>query len=219
MTDLLAYLSGLVVTQGRNAGRPLVILPWQRRFLRGALAPDVGEAALSVARGNGKTTLLAGVACAALDGPLMVPRGETIVVAASYQQGRVAFDHALAFMGDKLADRKVWRIWDTAQQAAIENRETGARLRVIGSDPRRAHGLAPVLVLADEPTQWPSSTGERMRAALLTGLGKVPGSRLVALGTRPADDAHWFAKMLAGGAGYAQCHAAGPDDSPFQKRT
>ena len=29
----------------------------------------------------------------------------------------------------------------------------------------KAHGLAPVLVLADEPSQWPDTTGERMVAA------------------------------------------------------
>ena len=58
-----------------------------------------------------------------------------------------------------------------------------------------------------------------MVAALRTASGKIPGSRFVALGTRPADPGHWFAKMLDGGAGYAQCHAAGPDDPPFQRRT
>ena len=95
-----------------------------------------------------------------------------------------------------------WRIQDTAQQASIEDRETGARVKVIGSDPKRAHGLAPVLVLADEPAQWPASTGERMVAALRTSAGKQPHFRFVALGTRPASDDHWFAKMLAGGSDY-----------------
>ena len=47
--------------------------------------------------------------------------------------------------------------------------KTGARVRCIGSDPRRAHGLAPVLVLADEPAQHPETTGERMVAALTHG--------------------------------------------------
>ena len=42
------------------------------------------------------------------------------------------------------------------------------------SDPRRAHGLRPFLVLADEPAQWPPATGEKMISALRTGLGKVP---------------------------------------------
>ena len=154
--------------------------------------------------------MLSGIAAATLDGTLAVPRGETVIVASSFEQARIAFEHVLAFMGDKLADKRRWKIWDTAQQARIEDRVTGARVRCIGSDPRRAHGLAPVLVLADEPAQWPESTGERMVAALRTAAGKQPHSRFVALGTRPADPEHWFTKLLAGGADYAQCHAAKP---------
>ena len=148
-----------------------------------------------------------------------MPRGETVIVASSFEQARIAFEHVVAFMGDKLEDRTRWKVWDTAQQARIEDRKTGARVRCIGSDPRRAHGLAPVLVLADEPAQWPSSTGEKMVAALRTAAGKQPHSRFVAIGTRSADAEHWFSKMLAGSADYAQSHAARPDDPPFQKRT
>ena len=184
----------LTVSQGRRAGEPLTVLPWQRRFVGGAFAPGVQSAGLSVARGNGKSTLLAGVACAALDGPLAVPRGEVLIVAASYQQGRVCFDHILAFMADKLADKSQWRVQDTMQVASITHRQTGASVRVLGSDPRRAHGLAPVLVLCDEPAQWPESTGERMVAALRTAAGKQPSCRFVALGTRPAEPTHWFEK-------------------------
>ena len=219
MKGLIRYLSGLRVTQGRRAGEPFAVLPWQRRFVRGAFAPGVQSAALSVARGNGKTALLSGIAAATLDGPLAVRRGETVIVASSFEQARIAFEHVVAFMGADLEDKGRWRVWDTAQQARVEDKQTGARVRCIGSDPRRAHGLAPVLVLADEPAQWPESTGERMVAALRTAAGKQPHSRFVALGTRPADETHWFAKMLAGGADYAQCHAARVDDPPFQRRT
>ena len=218
-TDLVAYLSGLKVTQGRLAGQPLRVFPWERRFLRGAFRPGTQSAALSVARGNGKTALVAGIACATLDGPLAVPRGETVIVASSFEQARIAFEHVLAFMGDRIADKRRFRVWDTAQQARVEDKVTGARVRCIGSDPRRAHGLAPVLVLADEPAQWPGNTGERMVAALRTAAGKQPHSRFVALGTRPADDAHWFAKMLGGRCDYFQCHAVGDDDKPFRKAT
>ena len=219
MKALLAHLSALPVTQGRLAGQAFAVLPWQRRFVGGAFAPGVQVAALSVARGNGKTALLSGIAAATLDGPLAVPRGETVIVASSFEQARIAFEHVLAFMGSKLEDRGRWKVWDTAQQARIEDRKTGARVRCIGSDPRRAHGLAPVLVLADEQSQWPPTTGESMVSALRTAAGKQPHSRFVALGTRPADETHWFAKMLAGGADYAQSHAARPGDPPFQRRT
>ena len=51
--NLEAYLSGLTITQGRRAGEGLTVLPWQRRFVRGAFAPGAGTAALSVARGAG----------------------------------------------------------------------------------------------------------------------------------------------------------------------
>ena len=216
---LTDYLAGLTVTQGRRAGQPFVVLPWQRRFVRGAFAPGAGTAALSVARGNGKSTLVAGIAAAAVDGPLMVPRGETIIVASSFAQAGIAFDHVCHFLGDKLRDRKRYRFWQTGQLAKIEDRETGASVRAIGSDPKRAHGLAPVLILCDEPAQWPSSSGDRMLAALRTSLGKQPGARLIALGTRPASAEHWFAKMLAGTADYSQAHAAVEDDPPFRKST
>ena len=177
------------------------------------------SAGLSVGRGNGKTALCAGIAAAALDGPLAKPRAETLLVASSLAQARIGFDHVRAFMGDKLRDRKRWRVWDNAQQAVIEDRNTGARVRCLGSDPRRAHGLAPQLVLADEPAQWPDSTGEAMVAALRTGLGKIGGGRLVALGTRPSDGGHWFQKMLDGGADFALCFTAREGDPPFWRRT
>ena len=217
--SLARYLGRLTVSQGRLSGEPFRLLPWQSRFVRGAFAPGVQSAALSVGRGNGKTALLSGIAAATLDGPLMVERGETLIVASSFEQARIAFEHVLAFMGDKLDDRDRWKVWDTAQQARIEDRKTKARVRCLGSDPHRAHGLAPVLVLADEPAQWLQPSSEKMKAALQTAMGKLPGSRLIALGTRPAGADHWFAKMLAGGCDYAQSHAAAPTDPPFRKST
>ena len=219
MTPLESYLAGLTVPQGRRAGEALAVLPWQARFVAGAFAPGRTTAALSVARGNGKTVLVAGIACAALDGPLAVPRGETVIVASSFAQACIAFDHVVAFMGDTLRDRKRYRFWQTGQLAKIEDKATGASVRALGSDPKRAHGLAPSLLLLDEPAQWPGHTGDRMLAALRTSLGKQPGARLIALGTRPASHEHWFAKMLAGTADYAQAHAAAEGDPPFQRRT
>ena len=117
-------------------------------------------------------------------------------------------------------DRDRYRLWQSGQLARIRGSSQRAPWSdALGSDPRRAHGLAPSLILADEPAQWPESTGERMVAALMTALGKIPDARLIALGTRPAGNDHWFAKALAGGADYAQTHAAAPADPPFQRRT
>ena len=213
---VVEYLQGLRVTQGEGAGDCLELLPWERRFLRGVLKPTVRTAALSIARGNGKSTLIAALASAALNGPLQQSRGECVVVASSFQQSRVVFEHVLGFTDPT---RRDFKIQDSANNALVECKRTGARVRCIGSDPRRAHGLAPYLALLDEPAQWEPAKRDRMRAAMRTGLGKVPGSRLIALGTRPDDPTHWFSVLLAGEADYAQLHAARPKDPPFRKRT
>ena len=78
-----------------------------------------------------------------------------------------------------------------------------------------------MLVIADEPAQWPTNDGQRMYTALMTALGKHQLSRLIAIGTRPDDSHHWFSRMLYGGrhGTYAQVHAptVGADD--FSKRS
>ena len=217
MRALIRYLESLTISQGEGAGGPFPIFPWERRFLRGAFAVD-DDAALSVARGNGKTTLLAGVACAFVDGPLRQPRADVVIAASSFGQARISFDHCRAFLGEKLDDKRAWRVLDSTQSAVVEHRPSGARIRCIGCDPRRAHGLAPALILCDEPAQWEPAKSERMLAALRTSAGKIPGSRLIALGTRPDDAEHWFSKLLTSAA-YSQCHAAAKNDPPFRLRT
>ena len=216
------YIEGLVISQGQGAGEPFRLLPWQRRFLRGALRPEVRTAALSVPRGAGKSTLLAGLAAACVDGPLRRRRGEVIVVASRMPQARVIFEHALAFLGletGKDHPRGDWKVWNASNQTRIQHLKSGALVRCIGSEPAGAHGLAPALVLADEPSQWDRGSRDAMIAALRTGLGKIPGSKLVVLGTRSNDSSHFFERMLEGGADYIQLHCADTKDNPFHKRT
>lgn len=220
--DLIRYQQSLTVTQGQGIGEPFKLLPWEKRFIKGAFTVE-GDASLSLGRGCGKTTLIASIGAASVDDtPLRQPRAETVITASSFDQGKIDFNHIHAFLqskGHDLQARGTWRIQDSVNKATIEHRETGAVVKCIGSDPKRAHGLAPILVIADEPAQWPRTTSDAMHAALRTALGKIPGSRLIALGTRPDDPEHWFQKMLDGGADYSQCHAAHPDDPPFRKST
>ena len=221
--DLIRFLEGLTLAGGDHDGDPFTILPWEARFVRGAFGRP-GHAALSVARGNGKSALVAGIATAVADpdGPLHGRRREAVCVASSFDQSKIIFEDVLTFLWARhdLGNRRQWRLQDSANRAIVEHVPTGARVRCVGSDPKKAHGLRPFLALADEPAQWDAAKQDRMLAAIRTGMGKVPGSKMIALGTRPADAEHWFAKMLTGaGVAYHQCHAAGPDDPPFRART
>ncbi len=219
-SELTSYLETLTVTQGPCAGEPFTVLPWEKRFIYGAFGAD-GEAALSVGRGNGKSALCAAIACAAIDpsGPLHEPRSEVVLVAASLNQCRIIFEDALAFISAKydIADRKVWSVANGLNLSHLTHKPSGAKLRAIASDPRRAHGLRPKLLLVDEPAQWQPTQAEAMIAALRTSMGKIENSKLIALGTRSAISGHFFSHML-NDAEYSQVHAATDDDPPGHKR-
>ena len=217
--EVKTYIESLKIGQGRYAGENFRLFPWQRRFLRGALRQD-DDAALSLARGGGKTTFIAAIAAAAVAGPLAEPMAEVLIVASSFDQGLISFRHILHFLEPQIANNKRrWRVQDSANRATITDRESGASLVVLGSDPRRLHGRAPKLMLLDEIAQWPHTQLNRMLAALTTARGKIPGSRGFWIGTRAASPEHPFEARLRGGGGYSQVHAAEPGDPLFQKRT
>ena len=178
MRALIDYLGGLTLAGGDHDGEPFVVLPWEARFLRGAFRGP-GDAGLSVARGNGKSAVVAAVAAAVVDpvGPLTGNRREVVCCAASFDQSRIIYEDVLAFLRGRydLDDRSLWRKQDSANRATLEYRPTGARVRCLGSDPGTIHGIRPALVLADEPAQWEAAKRDRAIAALRTSLGKVPG--------------------------------------------
>ena len=214
--EVIRWMEGLRVTEGPLAGEPLKLLPFQRRFIRGMMRNS--EAALSVGRGNGKTVLAAALGACAFAGPLSAPRAQIIIVASSLGQARLAFNHARWFLRPTLdSDPVRYREIENSHECRLEDKRTGASLRAIGSDPKRAHGLAPLVVIADEGAKWPTNYGQAMHAALVTALGKHSDAKLIAIGTRPEDAQHWFAQMLfSGGPGvYAQVHAGSAGDDDF----
>ena len=219
MQALIDYIESLTVTQGDLLNQPVTVFPWEKRFIKGAFKGGVTTSALSIGRGNGKTSLVAAIAAAALDGPLVQPRSEVLLVASTLSQARIAYAHTLAFLGDVKGDKRRWSTIDSPQKAEVKNKENGVLLRCISSKPEGAHGAAPSLILADEPSQWSHNTRDLMLAALETGLGKIPDSRMIALGTTSDDSAHWFSKWLDGQADYCQLHAASESDNPHHRKT
>ena len=144
---------------GRTLGgfRPL---RWQRKFLS-AFEKTRGDVALSVARGNGKTKLVAALACSVIDprGPLHGPGYEVLAAASSFSQGKLIFEDALELLRPQIEAGGIgksgdWRIQDSANFALLEHRPSGARLRCVGSDPQRMHGTRPKLAIGDELAQW-----------------------------------------------------------------
>ena len=149
-----------------------------------------------------------------------------VVAAPSYPQARICFEAAREFLrpftnpGGAEIDRAVWQIADSRNHASIEYRPTGSRIRCVGHKGATAHGAQAVLTILDEPAQYGETEGRKLYAAARTGLGKIPGSRLLVIGTQPEDSDHWFSKLLDANAGmsdYAQLHCAGKADNPYRR--
>ena len=72
---------------GLLRGQPFQLADWQVAWLRGALAPGIREAGLSVARKNGKSGLVAALVLAHLVGPLRQPAWRAVRVQLDGQPG------------------------------------------------------------------------------------------------------------------------------------
>ncbi|WP_236672249.1 terminase large subunit [Croceicoccus sp. YJ47] len=213
---VLAFLGTLPIVSGLRAGEALELLEFQRQFVRGVYEPrhDDGNrlvrlAALSVARGNGKSALLSGLSLAHLLGPCLEPYGECYAAALDREQAGVLYRQTRAYIEATpwMAARVNIRDW----HKEITDDESQSVWRALTSDARKAHGLAPSFWIADEVAQWRS---RELWDNLATGMGKREAALGVTISTQAADDLHFFSEMLDAEpvpTVYTQLHAA-PDD-------
>ena len=173
--------------------------PFQRRFLKGALAPGIDVAALSLPRGNGKSALAAHVLqrCLTPGDDLFVSGSEYLLCAASLEQARIVF----RFIRTELEPTGEYRFLDSTTKAGITHKATNTRLRVMSSNGKSAFGIVgcPLLV-ADEPGAWETLGGTLMYDSILTALGK-PGSpmRVIMIGTLAPAESGWWHDLIAAG--------------------
>ena len=209
------WWAGLTLPDGAR----FAVLPWEHEFA-GLVATGAPEIGITMARGNGKSAVVGALAASVVSpaGPLHHRAASVIVVASSLKQAAIVFGDCVDFLfPDGEPDRREWRLQRSTVAHRLEHVATRATVEAIGSDPRRAHGLRPSLVIADEPAMWPPATGDRMAAAIRTSLGKRPESRLVVLGTRPASPDHWFQRLLDDDSAPSLVYAADPEADPLDR--
>lgn len=217
---VLAFLNTLPIVSGIKAGERMEILDFQEQFVRGVYAENEGErlvrlAALSVARGNGKSGLLAGLSLAHLLGPMAEPHGECYAAALDREQAGVLYRMTTAYIYEVpwMAARVNIRDW----HKEITDEQTRSIWRALTSDARKAHGLAPSFWVADEVAQWRS---RELWDNLRTGMAKRQHALGVTISTQAADDLHFWSEMLDAEPApsvYVQLHAA-PKDCALDDR-
>jgi phage terminase large subunit-like protein len=194
----IRFLESLKVPEGRLAGKPVKLAQFQKQFIRGAFADGISIGVLSIGRGNGKTTLSAGLALGALLGEWDdQPKREIVIGAKTRQQGAIAFSFVQSF-AEGLSD-DVRRALTFRKSPRFEIEYEGPNgphvLRVLASEAKNVLGLAPVFALLDERSAWNEERGADFERAILSGLGKRGGRALI-ISTSAPDDKHAFSRWL-----------------------
>ena len=181
------------------------IRAFQKEWLAKAFASDIDLGALSAGRGSGKSTLAGWVAACAVapQGALHEGGGAVLVVAPTTSQGREVLLAARGFLEGE--DDLRWR--DSASNIGVRHLPTASECRVMAASSTSLLGFGAnaSTIIFDEIAA--AAKGQSVFDSLLTGLGKRPGQRLLALGTRsPSGPMDWWPKWLSATAGTRRAH-------------
>ena len=117
----------------------MVLRPFQKKFIKGAFAPGIDTAALSIARGNGKSCLAGHILarCLTPGDPMHEPGREYLLLAASLEQARITY----GFIRGALEATKEYRWLDSSTRVGVTHKKTNTRLRVLSSKAKSAFGI------------------------------------------------------------------------------
>lgn len=194
----------LVTPRGQGAGEPFKLRPFQRDIIRGAFAPRIRTAVISIPRANGKTMLAAALGLAELF--VGAASAEVLVVASDQRQSAITLRYAkrMVELNPELAER----VQVYADRLYLP--ENDATLLPLPAEPGALHGHDPSLLIVDElhvvtEAVWEavtSVTGKRPES--LTLAISTPASspdsimwRLVEHGRARTDPAFYFAEFAA----------------------
>ena len=181
------------IPEGSQVGQPFTLQPFQKEFIHGTYAPGVRRSLLSIARKNGKSTLIAALLLAHICGPAAIPNSQIVSAALSQDQASLVYDLAVKMImldGD-LSARTVVR----KSPRMIIGATSGVTYRPLASKAKTAMGLSPALVIFDEIGQVRGESDEFVEA-LQTSQGAYHNPLFIALSTQSATDSDLFSLWL-----------------------
>ena len=216
-----------IPAKGVGFGKPMKLADWQLHWLEEVLAEGVQSSALTLPRGNGKSTFCGAVATWALfDGKVADEFGgkpDIPVIAVTLKQAlKGVYGAALDFRANHkdLTDRSLTYSAVGNQKIMVPGNH-GGELYPISADPDGLQGLDPMLSLVDELGFIDIEAWD----ALLLAAGKRPRSLALGLGTKnPADVPNALDHLLAQVSkhgdipGFHLVQYAADDDAPSDDR-
>ncbi len=166
----------LLVPRGHGAGEPFRLRDWQADIVRGAFAPGVRTALVSVPRANGKSMLAAALAVAELFAG--APSAEVLIVASDQRQAGIVLRYARRLI--ELVPELAERTQVYADRLVVPHND--AVLTPLPAEPGALHGHDPSLLVVDELHVVTEAVWE----AVTSVAGKRPESLALAISTPAA---------------------------------
>ena len=166
--------------KGTGHGQPIVLAPFQKAFLRRALAPGTEIGILATPRGNGKSSLGGALAVWALFDDDSTGSPQIPVVATTIGQGiRSCYGVAVSMIKaePELLRRSLIFTGVTTPRVVVPFNE--GELFPVSNDPDGLQGLDPSLAIVDEIGFQPVASWDSLRM----GAGKRERSTIIGVGT------------------------------------
>jgi phage terminase large subunit-like protein len=197
---VIDFIEKLTVPSGTGQGKAFKLAKWQRRWICDVYEPHrngrrvVRRAILSVARKNGKTAMIAGIALAHLVGPEAIPNGEIYSAANDRDQAGIVFKFArqIVDLEPDLRDK----IEVVVSTKTMIGRRTGSVYRAVSAEAGTKHGYLPSVVIYDELAQAKSRD---LYDVLDTSFGARDEPLFITISTQSNDPEHILSKLIDDG--------------------
>jgi phage terminase large subunit-like protein len=183
----------LVVPEGKNVGKPVVLRDWQLEFLDKVYSTPTRRAILSMGRKNGKSSLSAMMLLAHLAGPEALPNSQIYSAAQSRDQASLVFELAAKMVRLSPDLNAIVHVRDSAKVLFCHTH--GTTYRALSADATTAYGLSPVFAIHDELGQVVGPRSE-LYDAIETAMGAHEEPLSVIISTQAPSDADLLSTLI-----------------------
>lgn len=184
-----------IVPEGDLMGQPMVLEPFQRKFILAVFDNPHGTktAVLSIGRKNGKTALIAGLGLAFIAGPEAKQNTQIVSGALSKDQAAIVFKlmRKMIDLNPELEAR--CKIFPSGKQllGVSKNVEYAA----LSAEAKTKHGLSPYVIIFDEMGQVKGPTNDFV-TALNTAQGAYNEGLKIIISTQAATDNDMLSRII-----------------------
>lgn len=184
-----------IVPEGDLMGHPMVLEPFQRKFLLAVFNNPHGTktAVLSIGRKNGKTALIAALLLAFVVGPEAKRNTQIVSGALSKDQAAIVFKLARKMVDLNPALESRCKVFPSGKQ--LLGIQSNVEFAALSAEAKTKHGLSPYVIIFDEMGQVKGPTNDFV-TALNTAQGAYKDGLKIIISTQAATDNDMLSRII-----------------------